>query len=286
LRKAALDDIAETEYVGGWPIRRYIQDRTVIEDTESTIDLAAHGWGMHNYPERLAYSATPPDFGSLCIQRHRWANGGLLIIPNLWRCVRLRRRRGERTSIGELLLRLNYMASIFWSSLSVLFLMTFRFNGHLLTPLTFIAAAPYFLAMSMGLRYCGYKRLDVARISFAALNTLLCAYAIVAFVGLRNSLMDIWINVVSWLYKPQRYKPTPARRTAPASVSPGAQLEDWEQILYLGFVDRRRSPRSADTTSVALLEAMVTHDRGALATSPEIIDSRDIEAATEGRYRR
>jgi hypothetical protein len=96
--------------------------------------------------------------------------------------------------------------------------------------------------------------------------------------------MDIWINVLSWLYKPQRYKPTPARRTAPASVSPGAQLEDWEQILYLGFVDRRRSPRSAGTTSVALAEATVTNHRGALAKSPEIIESSDIGAATEGRY--
>src|ERR1700761_1942466 len=97
LRQAALDDIAETEYVGGYPIHRYISDRTVIEDTESTIDLAAGGWSLHNYPERLAYSATPPDFGSLAIQRHRWSNGGLLIVPKLLRCIARRRARGERT---------------------------------------------------------------------------------------------------------------------------------------------------------------------------------------------
>ena len=44
---------------------------------------ALHGWRLFNYPERLSYSATPPDFGSLCIQRRRWANGGLLILPKL-----------------------------------------------------------------------------------------------------------------------------------------------------------------------------------------------------------
>ena len=44
IRKRALDDIAETSYVGGWEIRHYIQDRTVIEDTESTIDMGIHGW--------------------------------------------------------------------------------------------------------------------------------------------------------------------------------------------------------------------------------------------------
>src|SRR5581483_10659798 len=83
LRKCALDEIATVERVGGKAIRRYVQDRTVIEDTESTIDLALGGWSLYNYPERLSYSATPPDFGSLSIQRQRWANGGLLILGKL-----------------------------------------------------------------------------------------------------------------------------------------------------------------------------------------------------------
>src|SRR5207249_3010710 len=81
VRKAALDDIAESDTERGHPIRRYIQDHTVIEDTESTVDLISRGWKLYNYPERLAFSATPPDFGSLLIQRRRWANGGLLILP-------------------------------------------------------------------------------------------------------------------------------------------------------------------------------------------------------------
>ena len=88
IRKRALDDIVEVEHVGGFEIRRYIQDRTVIEDTESSIDLGTAGWTLLNYPERLSYSATPPDFGSLCIQRRRWANGGLLILPKLWEQLR------------------------------------------------------------------------------------------------------------------------------------------------------------------------------------------------------
>ncbi len=88
IRKKALEDIVEIEHQGGFEIRRYVQDRTVIEDTESSLDLAVHGWRLINYPERLSYSATPPDFGSLAIQRRRWANGGLLILPKLWRLSR------------------------------------------------------------------------------------------------------------------------------------------------------------------------------------------------------
>jgi cellulose synthase/poly-beta-1,6-N-acetylglucosamine synthase-like glycosyltransferase len=71
IRKRALEDIVEKEWVGGFEVKRYVQDRTVIEDTESSIDLALHGWRLVNYPERLSYSATPPDFGSLVIQRRR-----------------------------------------------------------------------------------------------------------------------------------------------------------------------------------------------------------------------
>ena len=118
-----------------WEIRRYIQDRTVIEDTESTIDLAIHGWRLLNYPERLAYSATPPDFGSLCIQRRRWANGGLLILPKLREAITSRstaRRHGSR--FGEVFLRVNYMASIFWSSLCLLILLAYPFDSGLLKP--------------------------------------------------------------------------------------------------------------------------------------------------------
>jgi cellulose synthase (UDP-forming) len=88
IRKCALEDIVETELDGEREIRRYVQDRTVIEDTESTMDLTINGWRLLNYPERLSYSTTPPDFGALSIQRRRWANGGLLILAKLSRTGR------------------------------------------------------------------------------------------------------------------------------------------------------------------------------------------------------
>lgn len=164
IRKRALDDIVETEWKGGFEIRRYIQDRTVIEDTESSVDLALHGWTLVNYPERLSYSATPPDFGSLIVQRRRWANGGLLILPKLRAQIRERRRRNEFVSRMEILIRLNYMASIAWASFGLIFLLAYPYDGRLLSPLVLLAALPYFFAMASDLKYCGYKRSDVFRI--------------------------------------------------------------------------------------------------------------------------
>jgi cellulose synthase (UDP-forming) len=63
LRMKALKDIEMIEYERGYPVLRYIQDRTVIEDTESTIDLIYKGWKLDNYPANFCYTATPPDFG-------------------------------------------------------------------------------------------------------------------------------------------------------------------------------------------------------------------------------
>lgn len=164
IRKKALEDIVETETVGGFTVKRYVQDRTVIEDTESSIDLGTHGWSLANYPERLSYSATPPDFGSLVVQRRRWANGGLLIMPKLIRQVRERRLRGERVSLAEVLLRVNYMTSIAWASFGLVFLLAYPYDSRLLSPVVLLAAVPYFLAMGSDLRYCGYRFSDIFRI--------------------------------------------------------------------------------------------------------------------------
>lgn len=164
IRKPALEDIVEREWIGGFEVKRYVQDRTVIEDTESSVDLASHGWSLVNYPERLSYSATPPDFGSLIVQRRRWANGGLLIMPKLLRRHSEHKRKRERVSYIELMLRTNYMASIAWASFGLIFILAYPYDSRLLSPIIVLAALPYFLAMASDLHYCGYKRSDVFRI--------------------------------------------------------------------------------------------------------------------------
>lgn len=164
IRKQALEDIVEKEWIGGFEVKRYVQDRTVIEDTESSIDLTLHGWTLINYPERLSYSATPPDFGSLIVQRRRWANGGLLILPKLLQHHGERKRLSEPVSYVELFLRINYMASIAWASFGLIFILAYPYDSRLLSPLVLLAAIPYFWAMASDLRYCGYSRSDILRI--------------------------------------------------------------------------------------------------------------------------
>ncbi len=300
IRKKALDDIVETEWVGGFEIRRYIQDRTVIEDTESSVDLALHGWSLVNYPERLSYSATPPDFGSLIVQRRRWANGGLLILPKLLAQIRERKRRGEFVSPAEVLIRLNYMASIAWASFGLIFLLAYPYDGRLLSPFVLLAALPYFLAMASDLKYCGYKRSDVLRIygfnlillpvnlagvlksmqqalsgkkipfartpkvknrtvspmlyvivpllivgfsvftvwrdvnaanwanaAFAGFNAFVATWAIFAYIGIRNTLIDTWHGLTDWMYVEVKPKTTTESEVEPPDL-------DWRAVLYHG----------------------------------------------------
>lgn len=300
IRKRALDDIVEMEWSGGFEIRRFIQDRTVIEDTESSVDLTLHGWTLVNYPERLSYSATPPDFGSLIVQRRRWANGGLLILPKLLEQTRERKRRNEFVSPTELLLRLNYMASITWASFGLIFLLAYPYDGRLLSPFVLLAALPYFLAMASDLKYCGYKRTDIFRIygfnlillpvnlagvlkslqqaltakkipfartpkvknrtiapmlyviapllivafsvftlwrdasaqnwsnaAFAGFNAFVATWAILAYIGIGNTLADIWHGLTDWMYVETR-----PRTLAPAT--PQTPPLDWRAVLYHG----------------------------------------------------
>ena len=119
VRTAALRTIMTIAEERGFTVPKFIQDRTLIEDTESTIDLICQGWQLLNYPQRLAFSATPPDFGSLLIQRRRWAKGGLLILPKLLRYVR---STGVTLSvIAELCMRTQYLLSLGPVSITFLF---------------------------------------------------------------------------------------------------------------------------------------------------------------------
>ncbi|HEX4402216.1 MAG TPA: glycosyltransferase family 2 protein [Galbitalea sp.] len=301
IRKRALEDIVETRMVGGFEIKRYVQDRTVIEDTESSIDLGTHGWTLRNYPERLSYSATPPDFGSLIVQRRRWANGGLLILPKLWRQATERRRAGKRIPLIELALRVNYMSSIAWASFGLVLLLAFPYDSRLLSPLVLLAAIPYFWAMSSDLKSAGYKRTDVLRIygfnlillpvnlagvlksiqqaitgrkipfartpkvknrtaapliyvvapyaivafslftlyrdylaqnwgnaAFAAFNAVLATWAILSYIGIWNSIVDVWVGATGWLFV-ERLPRQASQRTTPLSP-----VLDWRSTLYHG----------------------------------------------------
>lgn len=169
LRKPALDDIRTMTEERGYPVARYIQDRTVIEDTESSVDLVERGWTLYNYPERLAYSATPADFGSLLIQRRRWANGGLIILPKLVRY--LLRGPVSAAKIAEGFFRVHYLGSIAVVNIGLLIALGFSFEHCIESYWLPLTALPYFFLYARDLALTGYRQTDLVRVY--ALNMLL-----------------------------------------------------------------------------------------------------------------
>ena len=184
IRFSALEAIATNRIDDGKKVRIFIQDKTVIEDTGSTIDLLKLGWSVRNHFVPLAYSATPADFGALAIQRKRWANGGLIIMPDLMR--QYMRSPDRLNRLPELVLRTHYLLSPAIGNVAVFMLMIWagaESSGILWTPLVML---PYFALYMLDLRRLGYRAKDLFGV--CALNLMLLP---VNFAGILTSIFQI-----------------------------------------------------------------------------------------------
>jgi len=169
LRLTALRDVEQDATERGHRVPVFIQDRTVIEDTGSTIDLVRKGWTLFNHPERLAYSATPADFGSLIIQRRRWANGGLIIFPDIVRYFL--NNNNYRPRVAEIAMRAYYLCSPAFTSFALILLMLPLFGNAVATIWLPCIALPYLALYARDLRFLGYNWVDLPRVY--ALNLML-----------------------------------------------------------------------------------------------------------------
>lgn len=179
LRMHALEDICEVRHEPEGVQRLYVQDRTVIEDTGSTLDLLDHGWIVHNHFKPLAYSSTPADFGSLAIQRQRWSNGGLIIFPALWR--QYRRSGRPLAALPELLLRAHYLLSPLVGNVAVLALMVLILANSRNLIVTPLAMLPYFLLYGFDLSRIGYRFRDLFAV--CSLNLMLLPVSLAGVVA-------------------------------------------------------------------------------------------------------
>src|SRR5665647_2850158 len=70
-------------------------------------------------------------------------------------------------------------------------------------------------------------------VAFAALNAILAAGAIRAYIGIRNSVVDVFLGMLNWLY----VAPKKPRKPQPEVVPKRPEEVDWASVLYYG--DRR-----------------------------------------------
>ena len=195
MRRAALEDIARKSEERGHSIQVYIDDTILIEDAAATIDLIKKNWSVYHYNGRLSYSATPVDFGALLIQRRRWANGGLLILPKLV-CYTLR-WPWYPDRIAKLFARLPSLMAPSVAGIGMPILLLFRFDDSIVPLWLPLLALTYYLLYGLDLKRAGYQWSDVPRVY--ALNLLLIP---VQFGGTLESLRQAMSG-----------RPIPFRRT-------------------------------------------------------------------------
>lgn len=190
IRKQALLDIAKEDEERGYIVPVYIQDKTVIEDTGATIDLVRKGWRVENYPARLSYSTTPSDFGALVVQRRRWANGGLIILPSL--LAHVIRRWPSPRNVFESLLRIHYLVMPACISISMLVMLLYPFDFKRVSSWIYVTLPPYLYLVCRDLKHTGYRRFDILR-AYALFLILLP----VVLTGVKNSILQILFGIKS-----------------------------------------------------------------------------------------
>jgi cellulose synthase (UDP-forming) len=160
--------------------------------------LRRKGWTVYNYPDRLAYSATPPDSGSLLIQRRRWATGGLPILPNVFRYFldspSLRR-------LSEAFIRTQYIPSAPVGSSAILLLTLAPFEpGTAWSSWPLLAFLAYLLALQRDLMHNGNRVSDL--VGAMALNAIwLDRWAVTTGVKNVDNVLDDFPEVPEFVVK-------------------------------------------------------------------------------------
>jgi hypothetical protein len=96
-------------------------------------------------------------------------------------------------------------------------------KSRTVAPLSFILV-PYLLIAFAGLTVLlDLRHHHYPHAAYAAANGLLSCYALVAYVGVGNSIVDVWMNIVRFVYRPA----TGGRKQPTRSL-------DWATVLYAG----------------------------------------------------
>ena len=180
-------DIMTTRCERGYRIEIFVKDDILIEDAAATIDLLRKGWRIHHDRRRLSYSATPPDFGALVIQRGRWANGGLLLLPRLF-AVALR-RPWSTWRVADALLRVPNLTSATTNGLYCGMFLLVPFDDELVPSWMVFVLAPSILLTGLGLFRSGYRLVDLV-----AVQTLSLLLVPVNIAGTFQSLCQAFIG--------------------------------------------------------------------------------------------
>ncbi len=109
----------------------------------------------------------------------------------------------------------------------IAFARTPKVNDRTAAPALFVLGAYFIAAFSFYTLANDITTQNWSNGAFALFNGLLTTYAIVAFIGFRNSIVDVLLGFVHWVRVPVK-APDAGKATEATGDS------DWESVLYFG----------------------------------------------------
>jgi hypothetical protein len=79
-----------------------------------------------------------------------------------------------------------------------------------------------------------YHEQNWGNAAFAGVNAVAASYAVVAFMGARNTLVDIWVGIIERLYVTDNPAPKAITRRRRSSAPRVAAPVGWQEVLYRG----------------------------------------------------
>lgn len=234
---------------GGHTITTCIQDRTVIEDTESSavlLLLFAYPFDQQLLSPWVIAAAAPYVVSmSQDLKDSRYRRLDVLRIYGFNLILLAVNLAGTLKSIQQGL-----------SNQKIPFARTPKAANRTSSPWPYVLA-PYMIISLSALILC----LDVrgqnwGNAVFAGVNAFTCSWALVACIGIWPSLQDLALGVGGWFFVPEE----PDAIHKQAGATPSSPREDWQ--AWLDFGDLRRSPVVRSGPVMACAHRGTAHSHG------------------------
>jgi len=108
------------------------------------------------------------------------------------------------------------------------FARTPKVKNRTASPLLYVIAPLAIIAFSLFTLWRDWNAHNWGNAAFAAFNASLAIWALVAYIGIGNTIVDIWLGLTKPLYVEKKRK-----RSAPAAA-PVTESIDWRSVLYHG----------------------------------------------------
>ena len=136
-----------------------------------------------------------------------------------------------------------------------------------MSPILYVVTPYLIVAFSLLTLWRDVDAQNWGNAAFAALNAFLASWAIVAYIGIWNSVVDIWVGLTKFLYVEKR------RTTSSSAARQGEPELDWRAVLYHGHagatvpLEVLRSARASADAAAVGVDAALSATSGSFGSS-------------------